>query len=128
MSHSSRQTELVDRIEIVPLTAAFCPVASALHAQGFEDHDHWSADEMVALLDVPGAFGFLAFAPGNEVENRLDTPLGFIQMQAVLDEAEINTIVVAKEARKRGVARKLLFAVCPIAVFMAGAVHDRVQT
>ncbi len=111
MSHSSRQMELVDRIEIVPLTAAFCPVASALHAQGFEDHDHWSADEMVALLDVPGAFGFLAFAPGNEVENRLDTPLGFIQMQAVLDEAEINTIVVAKEARKRGVARKLLFTV-----------------
>jgi len=111
MSHSSRQTELVDRIEIVPLTAAFCPVASALHAEGFEDQDHWSADEMVALLDVPGAFGFLAFVPGNEVENRLDTPLGFIQMQAVLDEAEINTIVVAKEARKRGVARKLLFAV-----------------
>ena len=31
-------------------------------------------------------------------------------MQAVLDEAEINTIVVAKEARKRGVARKLLSA------------------
>ncbi|WP_085642812.1 ribosomal protein S18-alanine N-acetyltransferase [Thalassospira sp. MCCC 1A03138] len=110
MSASSHQPEVEDGIEVVPLTAAFCNVASALHAEGFEDQDCWSADEMIALLDVPGAFGFLAFAPGNEAENRLDIPLGFIQMQAVLDEAEINTIVVAKEARKRGVARKLLSA------------------
>ena len=110
MTPASRQQKPADGIEIVPLTAAFCPLASAIHAEGFEDQDHWSADEMIALLDVPGAFGFLAFAPGIPAENRLDTPLGFIQMQAVLDEAEINTIVVAKEARKRGVARKLLSA------------------
>lgn len=110
MSASLRHLEILDGIEIVPLTAAFCAVASALHAEGFEDQDCWSADEMIALLDVPGAFGFVAFAPGNEAENRLDIPLGFIQTQAVLDEAEINTIVVARQARKRGVASKLLSA------------------
>ncbi len=106
MNNSSRQPDFVDRIEIVPLTAAFCALASALHADGFEEY--WSEDEMIRLLDVPGAFGFLAFEPGNDAENLKDRPLGFIQMQSVLDEAEVNTIVVAKDARKSGVARKLL--------------------
>lgn len=108
MSSESRVPKFANEIEIVPLTAAFCAVASVLHTDGFEDH--WSEDEMIALLDVPGAFGFLAFAPGNKAENQLDMPLGFIQMQTVLDEAEINTIVVTKQARKCGVARKLLSA------------------
>lgn len=53
----------------------------------------------------------MAFAPGDRARNRDDIPLGFVLIQTVLDEAEINTIVVAKEARKQGVARKLLSAV-----------------
>ncbi|MEK9844083.1 GNAT family N-acetyltransferase [Thalassospira sp.] len=97
------------QIELVALTAAFAPVAAALHAEGFEDC--WDADSIIRLLDVPGAFGILAYAPGDEAENRDDVPLGFVLIQSVLDEAEINTIVVAKQDRKCGVARKLLAAV-----------------
>lgn len=96
-------------IELVPLTAAFASVAEQLHAQGFEDC--WDADAIIRLLDVPGAFGILAYAPGNEAENRDDMPLGFVLIQTMLDEAEINTIVVAREARQCGVARKLLAGV-----------------
>ncbi|MHC8491362.1 GNAT family N-acetyltransferase [Thalassospira sp. SM2505] len=93
----------------MPLTAAFASVAEQLHAQGFEDC--WDADAIIRLLDVPGAFGILAYAPGNEAENRDDMPLGFVLIQTMLDEAEINTIVVAREARQCGVARKLLAGV-----------------
>jgi len=97
------------QIELVPLTAAFAEVASALHVQGFEDC--WDADAIMRLLDVPGAFGLLAFRPGNEAKNCKDLPLGFVLVQSVVDEAEIVTIVVGKQSRKSGVARKLLSAV-----------------
>lgn len=93
-------------IELVALTGAFASVAAALHEQGFEDC--WDADAITRLLDVPGAFGLLAFQPGDCAQNRADIPMGFVMVQAVLDEAEINTIVVAKQARQCGVARKLL--------------------
>lgn len=97
------------QIELVALTAAFAPLASALHADGFEDP--WDSDAIIRLLDVPGGFGILAFTPGDLAKNRDDIPLGFVLIQTMLDEAEINTIVVAKKARKQGVARKLLSAV-----------------
>lgn len=96
-------------IDLVPLTAAFAPVAAALHVQGFEDC--WDANALIRLLDVPGTFGLMAFQPGDLALNRDDIPLGFVLVQTVLDEAEIVTIVVAKDARKRGVARKMLSAV-----------------
>ncbi|MDG4718691.1 MULTISPECIES: GNAT family N-acetyltransferase [Thalassospira] len=108
MSASSSQHP-VRQIELVALTAAFAPVAAALHAQGFEDN--WDEDAITRLLDVPGAFGILAFEPGDAAQNRDDVPLGFVMIQTVLDEAEINTIVVAREARQCGVATKLLSAV-----------------
>ena len=97
------------QIAVVPLTAAFAEVASALHEEGFEDC--WDADAIIRLLDVPGAFGFLAFRPWNEANNDKDEPLGFVLIQSVLDEAEIVTIVVGRQARQSGVARKLLSAV-----------------
>lgn len=99
----------VRQIELVALTAAFAPVAAALHRQGFEDS--WDEKAIARLLDVPGAFGILAFEPGDRAENRDDLPLGFVLIQTVLDEAEINTIVVARDARHCGVAKKLLSAV-----------------
>lgn len=81
-------------IEVVPLTAAFASVASALHAKGFDDA--WDSDAIIRLLDVPGAFGILAYRPGDTSKNAEDQPLGFVLVQAVLDEAEINTITVAR--------------------------------
>lgn len=106
---SDPATDQTPKIELVPLTAAFAPVASALHAQGFDDP--WDADAIIRLLDVPGAFGILAYQPGDPAQNGEDLPLGFVLMQTVLDEAEVNTIAVAKDARNRGVASKLLSAV-----------------
>lgn len=102
-------TDQIPKIELVPLTAAFAPVASALHAQGFDDP--WDADAIIRLLDVPGAFGILAYQPGDPAQNCEDLPLGFVLMQTVLDEAEINTITVAPAARRMGVGKKLLGAV-----------------
>jgi ribosomal-protein-alanine N-acetyltransferase len=99
---------------LVPLSAAFAGVASALHAKGFEDA--WDMDAIIRLLDVPGAFGILAFRPGNPANNKDDQPLGFVMVQAVLDEAEINTITVAPDARRLGVGKKLL-----------GGVEDRLR-
>ena len=106
---SDPATDKSPKIELVPLTAAFAPVASALHAQGFDDP--WDADAIIRLLDVPGAFGILAYQPGDPAQNGDDLPLGFVLMQAVLDEAEINTITVAPTARRMGVGKKLLAAV-----------------
>jgi ribosomal-protein-alanine N-acetyltransferase len=105
-------------IEIVDLAPAFAGVAAALHEDGFDEA--WNADAMVDLLAVPGAFGLLAFEPGEPgsiskstdhgagTQEPVDRPLGFVLVQAVLDEAEITTIVVANHARRRGVARRLL--------------------
>jgi len=97
------------QIVLVPLTAAFATVASALHAEGFDDA--WDEDAIIRLLDVPGAFGILAYRPGDQSKNAKDQPLGFVLMQTVLDEAEINTITVAPDARRMGVGRALLDAV-----------------
>jgi len=97
------------QIVLVPLTAAFASVASALHAEGFDDA--WDEDAIIRLLDVPGAFGILAYRPGDQSKNAKDQPLGFVLMQTVLDEAEINTITVAPDARRMGVGRALLDAV-----------------
>tara|TARA_R110000796_G_scaffold16484_5_gene51489 strand:- start:57476 stop:58042 length:567 start_codon:yes stop_codon:yes gene_type:complete len=96
-------------IELVALTGAFASVAAALHEQGFDDC--WDADAITRLLDVPGAFGLLAFQPGDNARNGADIPLGFVLVQAVLDEAEINTIVVTPSARGLGVGKKLLSGV-----------------
>ncbi|MBC04817.1 ribosomal protein S18-alanine N-acetyltransferase [Thalassospira sp.] len=97
------------QIALVPLTAAFASVASALHAKGFDDA--WDEDAIIRLLDVPGAFGILAYRPGDAAKNAEDQPLGFVLMQTVLDEAEINTITVDPDARRMGVGRALLDAV-----------------
>lgn len=99
----------VSHIALVPLTAAFASVASALHAKGFEDS--WDSDAIIRLLDVPGAFGILAYRPGDIAQNATDQPLGFVLMQTVLDEAEINTITVDPDARRIGVGQALLDAV-----------------
>ncbi|MDP2699327.1 GNAT family N-acetyltransferase [Thalassospira sp.] len=93
-------------LSIIPLTPAFAGVAALLHAGGFDDP--WPEDDIIALLAVPGAFGLLAFDQGGDGADR---PLGFVLIQAVMDEAEINTLITAPFARRRGVAQALLAAV-----------------
>ena len=103
-------TARIDGIEVIALTPAFAPVAAALHQTGFDDF--WDENAICDLLNVPGAFGLLAFAPGSGQHQGSacaeDIPLGFVLVQVVLDEAEINTIVVGPAARRCGVGNILM--------------------
>lgn len=68
---------------------------AALHARCFTRPRPWTAAEFAALLG--GAGVFLCTAPE-----------GFVLGRVALDEAEVLTLAVAPEARRRGVARALL--------------------
>lgn len=72
------------------------PAALArLHAACFATPAPWSAEAFRALLDGPGVV-------------LLARPEGFALIRVVVDEAELLTIAVAPEARRRGIARALL--------------------
>ncbi|WP_291365692.1 ribosomal protein S18-alanine N-acetyltransferase [Acetobacter sp. UBA5411] len=79
---------------------AFSPVLAALHASAFEGAARWSESAFTELLATPGTRAFLASIQ--------EEPVGFILIRAVLDEAEILTLAVSPEWRRRGIARKLL--------------------
>ncbi len=68
---------------------------AALHAQAFETG--WSEDEIAGLLGAPGGAAF-------EVEG------GFILLRVLPEEAEVLTLAVAPEARRRGAGRALVRA------------------
>ena len=58
----------------------------------------WSAGEIAALLDSPGT---LALRPAGDQK-------GFVMLRALAGEAEILTLAVAPEGRRRGLARSLM--------------------
>lgn len=68
---------------------------AAVHAGAF-DHP-WDAAALADLLSQAGVFGIAA-------------PDGFILCRVVLDEAEILTLAVRPDARRRGLARRLVEA------------------
>ncbi len=69
---------------------------AALHGRCFPVHPRaWSADEFSDLLD-------------NRLNFLLIRPQGFLLGRSVSDEAELLTLAVAPEARRRGVGRALL--------------------
>lgn len=68
---------------------------AAIHARCFTRPRPWSAAEFAALLDSPRAF-------------LLTRPRGFLLGQTVADEAELLTLAVAPDARRRGIARDLV--------------------
>jgi [ribosomal protein S18]-alanine N-acetyltransferase len=94
-----------------PATVAIRPTGpfdltllAELHAACFVEH--WDAPALASLLAMPGALAFLASGPiGHEEE-----PLGFVLLRAIAGEAEIISIGVRPEARRRGVGRRLLAA------------------
>ena len=73
---------------------------AALHASSFQDG--WSAPFLLSLLCTPGCFALRAGSP--------TVPDGFIVVRAAFDEAEILTLAVRAEARRRGVGRALVEA------------------
>lgn len=70
---------------------------AALHAVCFSRPRPWSAAEFADLLAAPGAL--LAALPG-----------GFALGRAAADQAELLTLAVAPELRRRGLGRQLLAA------------------
>ena len=69
---------------------------AALHARCFPAHPRpWSAAEFSDLI-------------GNRLNFLLIRPQGFLLGRVVADEAELLTLAVAPEARRRGVGRALL--------------------
>lgn len=66
-----------------------------LHGRVFTTPRHWSETEIRDLLDSPHCFS-------------VDETDGFAIVRVVLDEAELLTLAVAPEARRRGIGRRLL--------------------
>jgi ribosomal-protein-alanine N-acetyltransferase len=85
------------------MTAADAPALAALHAAAFPPAERWGPDAIRLMLEMPGAFGL--HRPGE----------GFVLARIAADEAEILTLAVAPEARRRGLGGALLAAA------MAGA-------
>jgi ribosomal-protein-alanine N-acetyltransferase len=77
------------------------PAMSALHAASFPTS--WTSESLGELLASPGAFAFIAV----EVSSLAN---GFVLARVAADEAEILTIAVRPNARRRGIARALMEA------------------
>jgi len=82
---------------MITVNAEEADALAALHAQAF-DHP-WDAAALAALLAAPGV---IALA---DADRR-----GFVLIRAVVDEAEVLTLAVVPEARRQGLARRLMDA------------------
>jgi [ribosomal protein S18]-alanine N-acetyltransferase len=74
------------------------PELAAVHALAFDPP--WTAADIGALMSSPGAFALAARAPIGLA--------GFILGRVAADEAEVLTLAVHPDCRRRGVATKLL--------------------
>jgi|KBSSwiStaDraftv2_1062776.scaffolds.fasta_scaffold44189_5 ribosomal-protein-alanine N-acetyltransferase len=89
-------------LKILPLDASTLAAAADLHAHAFAASAErgWSARELQQLLASSGAHGFFAAS---------DTRIcGFVLWRVVADEAELLTIAVTPDLRRRGIASLLL--------------------
>jgi ribosomal-protein-alanine N-acetyltransferase len=89
--------------DLLPAAAANAPALAALHARCFPPAEAWGQDAIALMLARPGGFG--AWRPG----------AGLVLARAAAGEAEILTLAVLPEARRRGTGRDLMRAA------MAGA-------
>jgi len=82
---------------------ADCDVLSEIHSAAFRRG--WSGAEFEAMLVQPGVHAILA-----QYRSTFGwrTPAGFILYRIVADEAEILSVAVIQECRRRGIARLLL--------------------
>jgi len=83
---------------MIAATPAHAPALAALHEAAFPPRERWGADTFALQLELPGVFGWIEEAAG------------FVLARAIAGEAEILTIAVHPEARRRGVGRRLLAA------------------
>jgi ribosomal-protein-alanine N-acetyltransferase len=77
-------------------TAGDAPALAALHAAAFPPAQAWGRDTFALLLAMPGAFGLWREGAG------------LVLARMAADEAEILTVAVAPDARRRGHGAALL--------------------
>jgi ribosomal-protein-alanine N-acetyltransferase len=90
-------------VSVRPAEVSDCDLLSDIHTSGFRRG--WSGAEFEALLVQPGVHALLALYRNNFGSRR---PAGFCLYRLVREEAEILSIAVLHECRRRGVARVLL--------------------
>ncbi len=81
---------------MIAVSLVDAPALPALHAAAFPPAEAWGADAIRLMLEMPGTFALLQ--PGE----------GFVMARVAADEAEILTLAVVPEARRRGVGGALL--------------------
>jgi [ribosomal protein S18]-alanine N-acetyltransferase len=86
-------------LRITPLPPCAAAPLSLMHAASFPD-EPWDAAAFARILELSGVFGWLAWTD--------DSPSGFLVARDLGDEAEVLTIGVLPEARRRGIGRALL--------------------
>ncbi len=72
---------------------------AAVHASAFDAGERWSAAAIASLLAMPGTWALVA-AGGT----------GMAMVRVVADEAELLTLAVRADARRQGVAARLVHA------------------
>lgn len=80
-------------------TAAHAVALATIHAAAFPAGEAWGADAIALQLELPGAFGLI------------DQRGGMLLGRVAADEAEVLTLAIVPEMRRRGVASGLLVAV-----------------
>ena len=92
---------MTSRIEPLPRSAVG-PI-SLLHRACFPD-DPWDAGAIEQIMGIPGFFGRVGWAK--------TAPVGFALALALGEEAEIVSLGVLPEHRRRGIGSALLDAIC----------------
>ena len=92
---------MTSRIEPLP-RGAVGPI-SLLHRACFPD-DPWDAGAIEKIMGIPGFFGRVGWAK--------TAPVGFALALALGEEAEIVSLGVLPEHRRRGIGSALLDAIC----------------
>jgi ribosomal-protein-alanine N-acetyltransferase len=88
---------------------------ATLHARAFERP--WSMAEIAKLLENPAVFAVLS---------RADEPQGFVLAWAAAGDAELLTVAVVPEARRKGVGAALVTA-AGVAALVRGAAHMHLE-
>lgn len=96
---------MVDLPAITRAGPAHAGLLAALHGLSFERG--WTEDEFLSLMSSPGTW--VLVASGTAGAGGGD-PLGFVMMRTAGGEAECLTLCTVPQARRRGVARRLLDA------------------
>ena len=100
-------------IEAVGIDAA--PLLAELHARAFDKP--WTQIELAKLLDNQAVFALIA---------RAGAPQGFVLAWAAAGDAEILTVAVVPEARRKGVGASLVTA-AGVAALVRGASHMHLE-